>query len=55
MWHELIHMYLAGYIVAGFIVAGVYALAWLRGRRDRYHRTALVVTLASRAWPRRCR
>jgi cytochrome d ubiquinol oxidase subunit I len=46
MWHELIHMYLAGYIVAGFIVAGVYAAAWLRGRRDRYHRTALVVTLS---------
>src|SRR3954465_14292580 len=46
MWHELIHMYVAGYIVAGFIVAGVYAAAWLRGRRDRYHRTALVVALA---------
>src|SRR5215216_2546805 len=46
MWHELIHMYLAGYIVAGFIVAGVYAFAWLRGKRDHYHRTALVVTLA---------
>ena len=46
MWHELIHMYLAGYIVAGFIVAGVYSYAWLRGRRDRYHRTALVVTLS---------
>jgi cytochrome d ubiquinol oxidase subunit I len=46
MWHEVIHMYLAGYIVCGFIVAGVYAYAWLRGRRDRYHRTALVVTLA---------
>jgi cytochrome d ubiquinol oxidase subunit I len=46
MWHELIHMYLAGYLVCGFIVAGVYAFAWLRGRRDRYHRTALVVTLA---------
>jgi cytochrome d ubiquinol oxidase subunit I len=46
MWHELIHMYLAGYLVCGFIVAGVYAYAWLRGRRDRYHRTALVVTLA---------
>jgi cytochrome bd ubiquinol oxidase subunit I len=46
MWHELIHMYLAGYIVAGFIVASVYAYAWLKGRRDRYHRTALVVTLA---------
>ena len=24
-WHELVHMYLAGYIVAGFVVAGVYA------------------------------
>jgi cytochrome bd ubiquinol oxidase subunit I len=46
MWHELIHMYLAGYIVAGFIVAAVYSYAWLKGRRDRYHRTALVVTLA---------
>jgi cytochrome d ubiquinol oxidase subunit I len=46
MWHELIHMYLAGYIVTGFIVASVYAYSWLRGRRDRYHRTALVVTLA---------
>src|ERR671933_2110826 len=46
MWHELIHMYLAGYIVSGFIVASVYAFAWLRGRRDRYHRTALVVTLS---------
>jgi cytochrome d ubiquinol oxidase subunit I len=44
--HELTHMYLAGYIVAGFIVAGVYARAWLKGRRDRYHRTALVVTLS---------
>ena len=22
LWHELVHMYLAGYIVAGFIVAG---------------------------------
>ena len=46
MWHEIIHMYLAGYIVAGFIVAGVYASAWLKGRRDKYHRTALVVTLS---------
>jgi len=46
MWHELIHMYLAGYLVSGFLVAGVYAFAWLRGRRDLYHRTALVVTLS---------
>ena len=39
-------MYLAGYVVAGFIVAGVYAFAWLRGRRDRYNRIALIVSLA---------
>jgi cytochrome d ubiquinol oxidase subunit I len=45
-WHELVHMYLAGYVVAGFVVAGVYAQAWLRGKRDRYHRTGLVVALS---------
>jgi cytochrome d ubiquinol oxidase subunit I len=46
MWHELIHMYLAGYLVAAFIVGGVYARAWLKGRRDTYHRTGLVVALS---------
>jgi cytochrome bd ubiquinol oxidase subunit I len=46
LWHELVHMYLAGYLVAGFVVAAVYSRAWLRGHRDRYHRTALVVTLS---------
>jgi cytochrome d ubiquinol oxidase subunit I len=46
VWHEFTHMYLAGYIVAGFIVAAVYARAWLKGKRDHYHRTALVVPLA---------
>jgi cytochrome d ubiquinol oxidase subunit I len=44
--HELTHMYLAGYMVAGFIVAGVYAAAWLKGRRDLYHRAGLVVALS---------
>jgi cytochrome d ubiquinol oxidase subunit I len=44
-WHELIHMYLAGYIVAGFLTAAVYAWGWLRGRRGRYERTALLVPL----------
>src|SRR4051794_14306957 len=48
--HELTHMYLAGYIVAGFIVAGVYATAWLRGRRDLYHRAALIVALSFAAF-----
>jgi cytochrome bd ubiquinol oxidase subunit I len=43
--HEVVHMYLAGIMVAGFIVAAVYARGWLRGRRDRYHRAALVVPL----------
>jgi len=46
LWHELVHMYLAGYIVAGFIVAAVYARAYLKGRRGRYYRTALVVPLS---------
>jgi cytochrome bd ubiquinol oxidase subunit I len=46
LWHELVHMYLAGFIVAGFLVAGVYAYAWLRGRRDRRHRVGLVVALS---------
>jgi cytochrome bd ubiquinol oxidase subunit I len=46
LWHELTHMYLAGYMVTGFIVAGVYAAAWMKGRRDRYHRAGLVVALS---------
>jgi cytochrome bd ubiquinol oxidase subunit I len=45
-WHEFVHMYLAGMMVAGFLVAGVYARAWLRGDRSRYVRTALVVPLS---------
>lgn len=44
-WHELIHMYFAGYIVSGFIVAGCYAFARLRGRWGRYERTALAIPL----------
>jgi cytochrome d ubiquinol oxidase subunit I len=45
LWHEFVHMYIAGFIVAGFLVAGVYAFGWLRGRRDRHHRVGLVVAL----------
>jgi cytochrome d ubiquinol oxidase subunit I len=53
LWHELVHMYLAGYIVTGFVVAGAYAVARLRGRWSRYERTALVVplTIAALASP----
>jgi cytochrome d ubiquinol oxidase subunit I len=46
LWHELTHMYLAGFMVAGFMVASVYGYAWLRGRRDRRHVTGLVVALS---------
>jgi cytochrome d ubiquinol oxidase subunit I len=45
-WHELVHMYLAGYMVTGFLVAAAYAAARLRGRWGRYERTALAVPLA---------
>jgi cytochrome d ubiquinol oxidase subunit I len=48
-WHELVHMYLAGYIVAGFLTASVYALGWLRGNRSRYVRAALVIPLTAAA------
>ncbi len=45
LWPELTHMYIAGYIVAGLLVAGAYAWGWLRGERSRYGRTALVIPL----------
>jgi cytochrome d ubiquinol oxidase subunit I len=45
LWHELIHMYIAGYIVAGSLVAAAYAYGRLRGRWGRYERTALAVPL----------
>jgi cytochrome d ubiquinol oxidase subunit I len=53
LWHELVHMYVAGYIVTGFIVAGWYAFCRLRGRWGRYERTALAVplTIAALASP----
>ncbi len=46
-WHELVHMYVAGYIVTGFLIACVYAWGWLKGRRGRYERTALTVALTA--------
>jgi len=52
-WHELIHMYIAGYIVSGFVLAAVYAFGRLRGRWGRYERTALAIplTIAALAAP----
>ena len=37
------HMILAAIMVGGFGVASVYAWAWLRGRRDRYHRLGFLI------------
>jgi cytochrome bd ubiquinol oxidase subunit I len=48
-WHELVHMYVAAYMVVGFCVAGVYALARLRGRADSYDRKALRIALTAAA------
>jgi cytochrome bd ubiquinol oxidase subunit I len=53
LWHELAHMYIAGYIVSGFVVAAAYAFAHLRGRWGRYERTAIAIplTIAALAAP----
>ncbi|MFF3607667.1 cytochrome ubiquinol oxidase subunit I [Streptomyces sp. NPDC002463] len=48
-WHFVVGMILT----AGFVVAGVYAVGWLRGRRDHYHRLGFAVpfTIAAVATP----
>ena len=45
LWHELIHMYLAGYIVTGFLLAAAYGVIRLRGHWSRYEQTALAIPL----------
>src|SRR5437899_6492885 len=41
--YEFWHFMIALYMTAGFAVASVYAVAWLRGRRDHYQRLAFAV------------
>jgi cytochrome d ubiquinol oxidase subunit I len=41
--HELAHFLLAALLVAGFVVASVYAVGMLRGRRDRLHRLGFLI------------
>ena len=41
--YEFWHFLIALYMTAGFVVASVYAVAWLRGRRDHYQRLAFAV------------
>jgi cytochrome d ubiquinol oxidase subunit I len=44
-WYEALHMLLAAYMVAGFVIAGVYAVGMLRGRTGRLHRLGLAIPL----------
>jgi len=44
--YEFWHFLIALYMTAGFVVASVYAVAWLRGRRDHYQRLAFAVPFA---------
>lgn len=41
--YEFWHFVIAIYMTAGFAVASIYAVAWLRGRRDHYQRLAFAV------------
>jgi cytochrome d ubiquinol oxidase subunit I len=41
--YELTHFLLAAYMAAPFLVASVYVVGWLRGRRDRYHRMGILI------------
>ena len=43
--YEVSHMILAAYLVTAFLVASVYAVGMLRGRRDRHHRLGLLIPL----------
>jgi cytochrome bd ubiquinol oxidase subunit I len=43
--YEAPHLILAAYLVTGFLVASVYAVGMLRGRRDRHHRLGLLIPL----------
>jgi cytochrome d ubiquinol oxidase subunit I len=47
--HEMVHMYVAAYIVAGFLLASIYGWRWLKGHRGRYERTALSIALTAAA------
>ena len=43
--YEVPHMILAAYMVVGFLVASIYAVGMLKGRRDRLHKIGLLIPL----------
>lgn len=45
LWPQFAHMLPATYVVAGFGTASIFAIGWLRGRRDRLHRLGIVIPL----------
>src|SRR5215204_2606110 len=51
--YEFFHMWLAAYMVTGFLIASVYAVGMLKGRRDRSHRLGFLIpfTIAAIATP----
>jgi cytochrome bd ubiquinol oxidase subunit I len=45
-WYEAGHMFLAAYMVTGFLLASTYAVGRLRGRMDRYTRLGFMIPFA---------
>jgi len=45
-WYEAGHMFLAAYMVTGFLLASTYAVGRLRGRLDRYTRLGFIIPFA---------
>ena len=43
MPYEAAHMVVAAYLVGGFLIASVYAVGMLRGRRTRYYRLGFII------------
>ncbi|MDP9227625.1 MAG: cytochrome ubiquinol oxidase subunit I [Actinomycetota bacterium] len=44
--YEFAHMLFAAYMVTGFLIASVYAVGMLRGKRERYHRLGMLIPLS---------
>lgn len=46
LWPQFLHMWVAAFVVAGFLTAAVYAVGMMRGRRDHLHRLGFTVPFA---------
>jgi cytochrome d ubiquinol oxidase subunit I len=42
-FHEFTHMWVAAFVVVGFLVSSIYAVSMLRGNRDRYTRLGFLI------------